>query len=185
MVPFEPMRPLKKAGIRRLQEQAAIDHPQRAKVAFLLQDLDDPVNVGAIFRIADALGALEVIMAGETPTPPHPGISLTARGCERRVPWRQIKKIDDAMPALKEDGYHLVALELTTDAQVFLDYAYPEKVCIVLGAEGAGVWPKTLRQCDGTVFIPMYGKHPSLNVHVSAAILGYHVVSGGGTTAPR
>ena len=44
-------RPLKKTGIRRLQEKAIIDHPQRSKIAFLLQDLDDPVNVGAIFRI--------------------------------------------------------------------------------------------------------------------------------------
>ena len=177
------MRPLKKTGIRRLQEETAKTHPPRAKLAFLLQDLDDPVNVGAIFRIADALAAKEIIFAGETPTPPHPGISLTARGCERRVPWRQIKKIDEAMPLLRAEGYHLVALEIASDAQVFTEYAYPEKVCVVLGAEGAGVWPKTLRQCDGAVFIPMYGKHPSLNVHVSAAILAYHIVLGLGTMA--
>ncbi len=176
-------RPLKKTGIRRLQEAAVEAHPPRAELAFLLQDLDDPVNVGAIFRIADALGAREVIFAGETPVPPHPGISLTARGCERRVRWRQIVKIDEAMPLLRDEGYHLVALEMTAEAQVFTEYEYPGKVCLVLGSEGAGVWPKTLRQCDGVVFIPMYGKHPSLNVHVSAAIVAYQVVLGFGGTS--
>jgi tRNA (guanosine-2'-O-)-methyltransferase len=92
------------------------------------------------------------------------------------VPWRQIEKIDEAMPAMRAEGYHLVALEMTADAVAFTDYEFPGTVCLVLGSEGAGVWPKTLRQCDGTVFIPMYGKHPSLNVHVSAAIVAYHVM---------
>lgn len=174
-------RPLKKTGIRRLQEAAVEAHPQRAHLAFLLQDLDDPINVGAIFRIADALDA-EVILAGETPTPPHPGISLTARGCDRRVPWRQIVKIDEAMPVLRGEGYQLVALEMTAEARVFTEFDYGGKVCLVLGSEGAGVWPKTLRQCDGVVFIPMWGKHPSLNVHVSAAIVAYHAALGIGST---
>lgn len=172
-------RPLKKTGIRRLQEAAVDAHPPRAELAFLLQDLDDPVNVGAIFRIADALNA-EVVLAGETPIPPHPGISLTARGCDRRVSWRQIVKIDEAMPTLRDEGYQLVALEMTAEAKVFTEFEFAGKVCLVLGSEGAGVWPKTLRQCDGVVFIPMWGKHPSLNVHVSAAIVAYRVVMGGG-----
>ncbi|HEY4689371.1 MAG TPA: TrmH family RNA methyltransferase [Anaerolineae bacterium] len=169
------MRPLRKTGMRRLQAGIARAHPPQAEIAFLLQNLDDPVNVGALFRIADACAAREMILVGETPMPPHPGISLTARGCERRVPWRHIQHIEDAIAALKSASYHLLALEIAADAWVYTEYDYPDKVCLVLGGEGEGVWPKTLRLCDGAVFIPMYGKGPSLNVHVAAALVAYHI----------
>ncbi len=171
------MRPLRKSGIKRLQEEVARTHPPRVNLAFLLQSLDDPVNVGALFRIADATAARELILVGDTPTPPHPGISLTARGCDRRVAWRHVQHVEDAVAALKAEGYHLVALEIAAEAKVYTEYDYPAKVCLVLGSEGKGVWPKTLRLCDGTVFIPMYGKGPSLNVHVSAAVVAYHILT--------
>ena len=66
---------------------------------------------------------------------------VTARGCERRVRWRQIVKIDEAMPLLRDEGFHLVALEMTAEAQVFTEYEYPGKVCLVLGSEGREVLP--------------------------------------------
>ena len=169
------MRPLRKTGIRRLKKEVVQARPPGVEIAFLLQSLDDPVNVGALFRIADACAARELILVGDTPAPPHPGISLTARGCERRIPWRQIKHIEDAAAALQAEGYHLVALELADGARLYTEYPYPAKVCLALGSEGGGVWPKTLRLCDGAVFIPMYGKGPSLNVHVAAALVAYHI----------
>lgn len=170
------MRPLRKTGLRKLQKETAQSHPPQAEIAFLLQSLDDPVNVGALFRIADAAGARELILSGDTPPPPHPGIGLTARGSDRRVAWRHIRPIEDAVVALKAEGYHLVALEIASGAQLYTEYDYPRKVCLVLGSEGKGVWPKTLRLCDGAVFIPMYGKGPSLNVHVAAAVAAYHIL---------
>jgi len=170
------MKPLRKTGIKRLYKEMAKTHPPRVEIAFLLQSLDDPVNVGALFRIADACAVRELVFTGDTPAPPHPGIGLTARGTDRRVAWRQIPRIEDALATLKSEGYHPVALEITDDAQVYTDYAYPDKVCLVLGSEGKGVWPKTLRLCEGTVFIPMYGKGPSLNVHVAAALVAYHIL---------
>jgi tRNA (guanosine-2'-O-)-methyltransferase len=169
---------LSKTEIKRLQQRIAKTHPHKVALAFLLQNLDDPVNVGALFRIADACGAREMILVGDTPAPPHPGISLTARGCERHVAWHHVNRIEEATAALKSEGYHLVALELARDAQVYSEYPYPDKVCLVLGSEGGGVWPKTLRLCDGTVFIPMYGQGPSLNVHVAAAVAAYHILAG-------
>ncbi len=170
------MRPLRKTGVRRLTKGIAQARPPQVELAFLLQGLDDPVNVGALFRIADACAAREVILVGDTPTPPHPGIGLTARGSDRRVAWRHVKPIEDAAAALKAEGYHLVALELSSGARLYTEYPYPDKVCLVLGSEGGGVWPKTLRLCDGAVFIPMYGKGPSLNVHVAAAVVAYEIL---------
>ncbi len=171
-------RPLGKTGIRQLKKQLRASRPA-VELVFLLQALDDPVNVGALFRIADACGARELVLVGDTPQPPHAGIGLTSRGCDRSVPWRHVAGIEDALASLREDGYQLVAVELAADAVAYTSFAFGPKVCLVLGNEGAGVWPKTLRLCDGAVFIPMYGKGPSLNVHVSAALVAWEVLRGG------
>lgn len=173
------MRALGKTGLRRLAKANRETHPPRVELAFLLQSVDDPVNVGAVFRIADACGAREIVLAGDTPAPPHPGIGMTSRGADRRVPWRHVRAIEDAAAALRAGGWGLVAVELADGAVAHVDYPYPPRTCLVLGSEGRGVWPKTLRLCDGAVYIPMYGKHPSLNVHVAAAVVAFAAVVGG------
>jgi len=176
------MRPLGKAGLRRLRKELRRDRSAPVELVFLLQSVDDPVNVGGVFRVADACGAREVVLTGETPAPPHGVVSMTARGLERSVPWRYVRRVEDAIGELKGTGHHVVALEITEDAVAFADFAYPSKVCLVLGSEGRGVWPKTLRLCDAAVFVPMYGKGPSLNVHVAAAVVAYRVVMGPAAT---
>jgi tRNA (guanosine-2'-O-)-methyltransferase len=169
---------LRKVDLRRLFAEAARRYPPRSELAFLLQSLEDPLNVGSLFRIADACGARELVFCGHTPVPPHPEIDRTARGHERRVPWRRIAAVEEAAVQLKQDGYHLVALETARGAQCYLEYPFPERVCLVLGNESEGVRPATLAHCDGAVYIPMYGKGPSLNVHVAAALVAYQVLLG-------
>ena len=172
------MRPLKKVEVKRLFERTARDYPSRVKLAFLLQSLEDPLNVGSMFRIADACGASELIFTGPTPMPPHEEIERTARGHERRVAWRHIGRIDEATATLKAEGYHLVALETAQGAKCYLEYDYPKKVCLILGNETKGVYPQTLSFCDGAVYIPMYGKGPSMNVHVAGALVAYRALMG-------
>ena len=172
------MRPLRKVEVKRLFAAAARDYLPQVELAFLLQSLEDPLNVGSMFRIADACGARELVFTGPTPTPPHEEIDRTARGHERRVAWRRIARIDEAAATLKEEGYHLVALETAQGAECYLEYDFPEKVCLVLGNETKGVYPQTLSLCDGAVYIPMYGKGPSMNVHVAGALVAYQALLG-------
>ena len=172
------MLPLRRVEVRRLFEKAKADYPPRAEIAFLLQSMDDPRNVGSLFRVADAIGASEIVFSGKTPVPPHDEIDRTSRGHDRRVPWRRIPRLDEATRTLKEEGYHLVALETAEGCQCFLDYAFPERCCLVLGNETKGVYPATLGDCDGAVFVPMYGKGPSMNVHVAAALVAYQALIG-------
>ncbi len=175
------MRPLRKVEVKRLFQEAVENYPPQVQLAFLLQSLEDPLNVGSLFRIADSCAA-EIVFTGKTPTPPHEEIDRTSRGHDRRVPWRRIGAVDEAVVALKEEGYHLVALETAQEAQCYLEYAYPAKTCLVLGNESKGVYGATLAHCDGAVFIPMYGKGPSLNVHVAGALVAYQALLGGGMT---
>lgn len=172
------MLPLRKVEIKRLFAETLQKYPPQVELAFLLQSLEDPLNVGSLFRIADSCGAKELIFTGKTPTPPHEVIDRTSRGHDRRVSWRQIAQMDEAMDRLREEGYHLIALETTRGAKCYLEYAYPSKICLVLGNESKGVYAQTLAKCDGAVFIPMYGKGPSMNVHVAAALVAYQALVG-------
>lgn len=174
------MLPLRKVEIKRLFEQAERDFPPQAQVAFLLQSLDDPRNVGSLFRIADAMGAHELVFTGKTPVPPHDEIDRTSRGHDRRVSWRRIADTHEAVTTLKAEGYQVVALETAQGTRPFLDFPWSNKVCLVLGNETNGVHAGTLGQCDAAVFVPMYGKGPSMNVHVAAALVGYQVILRGG-----
>ena len=72
----------------------------------------------------------------------------------------------------------MLALETAQGALCYMEYPYPPKVCLVLGNESKGVYASTLAHCDGAVFIPMYGKGPSLNVHVAGALVAYQALFG-------
>ena len=174
------MRPLKKVETRRLFNQAIVDYPPQCELAFLLQSLEDPLNVGSLFRVADACGASELIFTGTTPTLPHDEIERTARGHERRIPWRRISRLEEALDLLRSEGYYLVALETTLNSRCYLEFEYPGKVCFVLGNESNGVYSATLSRCDASVYIPMYGKGPSMNVHVAAALVAHRAIMGKG-----
>ena len=67
-------------------------------------------------------------------------------------------------------------MELTGDALPYFEYDYPQKTCLVVGNEDHGVTRATLEACDAAVFLPMYGKGLSLNVHVALSIVVYHII---------
>jgi tRNA (guanosine-2'-O-)-methyltransferase len=135
-----------------------------------------PVNVGSVFRIADALDVIEVVLTGITPTPPHPTISKVGRDKDRRVPWRYVERPEAAVQELKERGVWIAALEITDSCQPYYTVDYPGQVALVLGNEDHGVTRACLDLCDRAIYVPMYGKGKSLNVHVSLAAVGYHLL---------
>ncbi len=145
------------------------------QLVILLQDVEDEVNVGSLFRTADGVGA-ELILTGTSPTPPSNGISMVARGLDRSVPWTYVETFEAATTKLKELGFEVVAVELTEDAKLYSEIEFGDKICLVLGSEARGVYKKNIELCDYSIFIPMLGKGPSLNVNVAGAIAAYSVI---------
>jgi 23S rRNA (guanosine2251-2'-O)-methyltransferase len=150
--------------------------PSPIEFVVVCQSVAYPVNVGSIFRIADALNVAQLVLTGITPTPPHPTISKVGRDKDRRVPWRYVERPEDALQDLRAQGYWLAALEITDDCQPYYAVDYPQRMAVVLGNEDHGVTRSCLALCDTSIFVPMYGKGKSLNVHVSLAIVGYHLL---------
>lgn len=143
-------------------------------LCFLLQDWQDPYNVGGLFRVADACGAVKVVCSGKTPVPPHPQISVTSLGNHRRVDFEQFARHDAAIESLKKDGYQLIAVEVADQAVPYTQFRFEGKVCLVLGNEAKGIYPGTLKACNSAVYIPMAGKGRSINVMVAAAVVAFH-----------
>lgn len=157
--------------LRRIEAPAGLD------MTFVLQDMQDPVNVGSAFRIADACGVRRMLLTGITTCPPHPLIKKVGRGRDRRIRWDYVEDAATGLADLKAEGYHGVAVELASDATPYDNVRYPDKLALVVGHEDHGVTNRTLAACDQAVYIPMLGKGASLNVHVSLGVVAYHVLS--------
>lgn len=170
------MKPLHGTSLKRFLRDYRRAHPNDHDLVALLQSVEYPANVGSCFRLADGAGLTELVLSGITPAPPNATIEKVARYKSLRVPWRYEKDPQTAVADLKSSGYHMVAIELSEGAQPYFEYSYPQKTCLVVGHEDHGVTRATLEQCDAAVFIPMYGKGLSLNVHVALSIVVYHII---------
>ncbi len=169
------MQALRGTALKRFHRQFRRNHPIQHQIKVLLQSVEYPVNVGSIFRIADATRIEELILAGITPTPPHPTITKVGRGKHTRVPWHYTEKAEEAIPPLKEASYRIYALEITEKATPYYEVRWPEKLCLIVGHEDHGITRDMLNQSDEAVFVPMWGKGASLNVHVALAVVVYHI----------
>ena len=144
---------------------------------FLAHDVDIALNVGALFRIADALGVEHVHLAGASPLPPDPKIRKTSRSAERHVAWSYAADPLATVALLKAQGWRIVSLELSTRSVPLRDLvvAPGERICLVVGAENTGVCQALLDASDATVHIPMRGHNSSMNVANACAIATYEI----------
>jgi tRNA G18 (ribose-2'-O)-methylase SpoU len=161
------------------RQLAHSDHRGAGTLALrlLAPDVGLASNVGALFRLADALGVEHLHLAGASPVPPDAKIRRTARSAERHVAWSHEADALRVVAALKRQGWRLVALELSA-ASVPLDalaIAPGDRICLVVGAESAGVSQALLDAADATVHIPMRGHNSSMNVATACAIAAYDI----------
>ncbi|MFM2267986.1 MAG: tRNA ((18)-2-O)-methyltransferase [Bacteroidota bacterium] len=143
----------------------------------VLDNVEDRMNVGMMFRLSDALGVEKVMICGTSPTPPNKMISRTARATDRHVPFQYFENVVDCIQHLQAEGFKVFALEITNlseDISKIPFQNYP-KVAILVGAEFDGVSAAALAAVDGSVHIPMHGMGFSMNVACSLAIGLYEV----------
>lgn len=144
-------------------------------IVLLAHNIRSLWNVGSFFRTSDAFGVKKIYLTGYTAVPPRREISKTAIGAEEWIEWEYQEDPQDVIKELKNDGWTIVALELTDSAQSINEYIPSDKTCLVLGHEVTGVPANILEACDATVMIPMMGKKESLNVSVAAGIALSHL----------
>ena len=141
----------------------------------VLDGLEDPHNLGAILRTADAAGAAGAVIperraAGVTGT-----VTKASAGASEHLPIAKVTNIARTLEELKSKGLWIVGLD-ERGKQSYDSVDYKMDCAIVLGAEGKGLHDLVAKKCDFLVSIPMLGKVPSLNVSVAAGVVLYEVV---------
>src|SRR5213080_1524331 len=141
----------------------------------VLDGVEDPHNLGAILRTADAAGADGVVIperraAGVTGT-----VAKVSAGASEHLPIAKVTNIARAFQDLKSKNLWIVGLD-EHGTQTYDSVDYKMDCAIALGAEGKGLHDLVRKRCDFIVSIPMLGKVPSLNVSVAAGIVLYEVV---------
>lgn len=170
------MKLLYKTELKRFLKKTKINFPLKRELVFFLYAVEYPANVGSIFRLADACGVKEVYLAGITPDPVTPKIKKIARYKIRSIRWKQVKNVELTFNQLRKRGFSISALEVTDESEIYSKSNFPNKVCLVVGNEDHGIPNKILNECDNSIFIPMYGKGKSLNVHVALSVVAYHLL---------
>ena len=146
-------------------------------LCFLAHDMDVPMNVGSLFRIADALGVEKIYLTGKSITPPNNKINKTSRSTERIVDYSYENNPIQVIDQLKTEGYKVITLEMTTSSIELsrVDILPNDKICLVLGSESDGVHQDLLDMSDISVHIPMLGINSSMNVAHACSIATYEI----------
>ena len=140
----------------------------------VLEGIVDPTNVGAIFRSAAALNMDAVLLTSSCCDPLYRRSVRVSMGTVFQVPWAFLSPgwEEDGPALLSSWGFTTAAMALRSDALAVDDprLTAPERLAIVLGAEGDGLRPDTVARCDYTVRIPMSHGVDSLNVAAASAV---------------
>jgi 23S rRNA (guanosine2251-2'-O)-methyltransferase len=147
-------------------------------IYIVLDNVLDTYNIGAVFRLADAVAAERVILCAGSETPPNHRIKKASINTTEWVDWEYYptakKAIEDLKLKIKD--LQVVSVELDKRAVPYDKVEYNFPVAIVVGHETDGVSEDVMKISDHIVELPMYGVNISLNVMVSLGIVLYEVV---------
>ena len=151
---------------------------KRHPLYLVLDNIYDTFNVGGFFRLADALAAKMLILVGGTSTPPDNKIRKASVNTVYAVEWQYFKTATQALRFLKrqEPNIQIVSAEITPNAVEYTQVPYKFPLALVFGNETTGVSPTWLKASHYIAKIPMYGVNHSLNVVVSAAVIGFYAL---------
>jgi len=164
-----------RAGDPETQLEEALEAARGAPLLLVLDGVQDPHNLGACLRSADAAGVTAVIAPRDRAAGLTPVARKVAAGAAETVPFVPVVNLARALRALKERGIWLVGTDDAADKTLYqADLTGP--VALVMGSEGEGLRRLTRENCDQLVSIPMAGAVESLNVSVATGVVLFEAV---------
>lgn len=148
---------------------------QRGEPPFVVvcDELEDPHNLGAILRTAEAAGAHGVVVPKRRSAPLSATVAKTSAGALEYVPVARVPNLPAALDTLKANGCWVYGADM--DGADYKQTDFSGGVALVVGAEGKGLGRLVREKCDAIVSLPMKGKINSLNASVAAGILLYEI----------
>ncbi len=144
-------------------------------VILMLDEINDPQNLGAIARTAECSGVAGIILPERNSSPVTPVAVKISAGALNHLKICKTVNMIQAVKKLKDSGFWITGTSLDAK-QSYTAKIYDRPTVIVIGNEGKGMKPSLQKHCDNLVKIPILGKIESLNASVSAAIILYEIV---------
>lgn len=155
-------------------DAAALLEPDDALV-LVLDEIQDPRNLGALARVAESAGAGGMVIAERRGAEVTPAVCKTSAGAVEHLAIARTVNVADYLEAAKRAGAWVYGASADGTAR-YDQPDYDGKVVLVVGSEGRGLRPRVAKTCDALVQIPMRGKIDSLNVSTATAVLIYAVL---------
>ena len=157
-----------------LTVEALLSQSRAPQLIVVLDGIQDPQNLGAITRTADAVGADGVILPRHRASGVTAAAAKASAGATEHVRVAVVTNLVQSLEQVKEAGLWVVGL--AADGETRYDsFDYTAPVAVVIGAEGEGMRQLTRRHCDAVVSLPLAGQVSSLNAGAAAAVLLYEV----------
>ena len=156
---------------RKQQILDQLDQQEDAPLLLLLDNIEDPHNLGSILRSADATGVSGVIIPKRRASGLTSVVAKTSTGAIDHVPVARVGNLVQTVQALKERGYWVFGTAMA--GEDYRRWNANGKTVLVIGNEGKGISPLLLKQMDQTLTIPMIGHVQSLNASVATGVLLY------------
>lgn len=165
------MKKLKNKDLERISIEE-FKTAKKTRITIVLDNVRSALNVGSIFRTADAFLIEKIILCGITSTPPKKEIRKVALGSTDSVNWDFEQETIDAILNLKSNGYYIIGVEQADKSSKLNDFNIGKQpIAIILGNEVDGVSQAIIDLCDDVIEIPQFGTKHSLNVSISSGIV--------------
>ena len=158
-----------------VEEILAVAKEREEKPFIIICDeIEDPHNLGAIIRTAEACGVHGIIIPKRRSASLNATVEKTSAGALAYMKVARVTNISNTVDELKEKGIWVFGADMDGTPFTQIDYNIP--CAVVIGNEGKGIGPLVQKKCDGIISLPMFGKMNSLNAAVAAGVLLYEVV---------
>ena len=150
---------------------------EKLPVVIVLDNVRSALNVGSVFRTADAFRVSKIYLCGITPTPPNRDILKSALGATETIQWKYAATTLEVINLLKKENYYLAAIEQTKTSVQLQEFnlSNEKKLALIFGHEVDGVNQQVINECDASIEIPQQGTKHSLNIAVCAGIVIWEV----------
>ncbi|MBL0389426.1 23S rRNA (guanosine(2251)-2'-O)-methyltransferase RlmB [Tumebacillus sp. ITR2] len=153
----------------------AANNSPRPGLIIVLDEIEDPHNLGSILRSADGVGAHGIVIPKRRAVPLTATVAKASAGAIEHIPVARVANISQAIESLKKMGYWVVGTDVDGEALYHqVDMTVP--TVLVIGNEGKGLGEVVKKRCDHLVRLPMIGQVQSLNAGVATGILLYEVL---------
>ncbi len=148
--------------------------PEPSSILLILDQIQDPQNLGSILRTADACGVKGVGITLHRTAPISPSVFKASAGAIAHLKVFQIPSMGNFLREIKEKGFWVAGTDSRKGENVFkTQLNFP--LALILGSEGWGMRPLVVERCDFLLRLPMFGKTSSLNVSVASGVLLYEI----------